>query len=153
METQDLINYIVQSRQQRMSDEQIKQNLLGCGWSESDINQALNPSKKGMAILMYFGIGILISLFTGDWRDPFVKFHLKQVIILYVVSIGLDVVFSISEFVVSKGDVKTSLVYLSIGLFVYLAIFTVGIRGITNAASGKMNKLPMIGGLVKYLKF
>ncbi|OGN02680.1 MAG: hypothetical protein A2655_03125 [Candidatus Yanofskybacteria bacterium RIFCSPHIGHO2_01_FULL_43_42] len=153
MSDSELLKYVGQSRQKGLTDEQIKQNLLGSGWQENDINQALKPVKKKLAVLMYFGIGILISIFTGDWRDPFAKFHLKQGIILYIVSIGLDIAFGVSRFVVDEGGVKTSLVYSLVGFFVNLTVFAIGIRGIVNAATGKMDELPIIGGLAKYFKF
>ncbi len=71
------------------------------------------PRQRGLAVLMYFGIGILISLLTGTWRDPFVKFHLKQGTILYIISAGLSVIFgaSILEWVLTKGGLKISLGY------------------------------------------
>jgi hypothetical protein len=40
---QNLIDYIKQCREQNISDEEIKTNLLGAGWKEEDINEGLKP--------------------------------------------------------------------------------------------------------------
>ena len=44
MPNPDLQNYITQSRQQGMTDEQIGQNLVGQGWKEKDIMSMLSPN-------------------------------------------------------------------------------------------------------------
>ena len=36
--TSDLQNYITQSRQQGMTDEQIRQSLMQAGWKEEQVN-------------------------------------------------------------------------------------------------------------------
>lgn len=75
-------NYITQSRAAGMTDEQIKQNLVGQGWQEEDITRALvsrsaivsvpqnsspNPKKHGIFTLNLFislniGLDILLTL-------------------------------------------------------------------------------------------
>lgn len=40
---ENLINYIKQCREQNISDEEIRTNLLNAGWKEEDINLRLNP--------------------------------------------------------------------------------------------------------------
>ncbi|MFH1611803.1 MAG: hypothetical protein ABH887_00840 [bacterium] len=71
---QDLQNYIKQSKEQGMSDEKIKQELLKAGWLEYDINQVLAPltpevlempklySRKWiLSIIIIIGIAIIIG--------------------------------------------------------------------------------------------
>ncbi len=41
MDNQQLVEYIKQSRQQGLNDNQIRQSLLSAGWAEHDIQAAL----------------------------------------------------------------------------------------------------------------
>ena len=95
-------NYINQSRASGQTDEQIKTALLKSGWSQAQVNDAFgvpNPqgstipsmaqsqsasNNKLMAIISYFGILWIIPLLTDAKNDSFVKFHIKQGIILTI---------------------------------------------------------------------
>ena len=145
MDQKELFEYISKSREQGLSDEQIKVNLLKNGWAEGDVGQALKPN-KWLAVAMYFAIGLLVFLFSGSRNDPFVKFHFKQGLILLVFSIGIDIIFSVIE-------TPPSFSYLLVESSFYLTVFALLIKGITNAQNGKMRKLPIIGELASYLKF
>ncbi len=161
----DLQDYVIQNRRQGMSNEQIKENLLSAGWPEAEINQALGLSgqplfpspppparqsvdisgNKGMAILAYLGILIIIPFLTEAKNDPFVKFHIKQgigLIIFWLIVWALSFVFE--TFMVFVGIPLLGLIGLIFPLL-YLASFILMVVGIANAVSGKMKELPLVG--------
>ena len=45
---------------------------------------------KGMGVLSYFGILVLIPLLAGDKNSPYVRFHSNQGLVLFLVSVILD---------------------------------------------------------------
>jgi uncharacterized membrane protein len=97
----------------------------------------MNPeTKKGqntlMAILSYVGPLIIVSYIMGK-DDPFVKFHIKQGAVLFVVEVAM-------WFLVSMMIMLWPLWQL-----VNLAVFVMAIIGIINAAQGKEKELPFIG--------
>lgn len=95
-----------------------------------------------MAVLAY--IIFLIPLLTDAKEDPFVKFHIKQGIILML--------FFIITYVISA-------VIPVLGWFVFGPITTImtivfGVIGILNAVNKQQKELPLIGKYAeKYLKF
>jgi uncharacterized membrane protein len=95
---------------------------------------------SGIALLSYLGILIIVPLISPSKDDPFVKFHVKQglvLIILWIVASMLAAVPVIGLF----------------SMFVYLGCFILMILGIMNAASGKMKELPFVGHLAMHFNF
>jgi len=91
-----------------------------------------NPDKSTntlMAVLSYFGILVLIPLLTDAKNDPFVKFHIKQGLVLLIV-------YVISGFIIWVPI---------IGWLLGILLFILFIIGVINAASGKETPLPVIG--------
>ena len=88
---------------------------------------------KVMAILAYFGILLLIPLLTDAKNDPFVKFHIKQGLLLLIAYIVVGVVYVIPVL----GWI--------LGSILYVFLFVLFIMGIINASSGKQTPLPVIG--------
>jgi len=98
---------------------------------------------KFMAILSYFFILWIIPLMTDAKNNPFVKFHIKQGIILSIAGV---VVMFVGGLIPVIGWVLSPL--LSLVLFVLF------IMGIINASSGEKKYLPVIGSLAdSLLKF
>ena len=96
------------------------------------------PAKKeeknlntGMAVIAY--ILFFVPLLTEDKNDPFVKFHVKQGIVLFIAAI-LNMIFGMVPVI---GWLLSPLV--AIGLLVLVII------GILNAVNGKEKPLPVIG--------
>jgi len=83
----------------------------------------------GMAVLCYFGILVLIPLLTDAKNEPFVKFHIKQGLVLLIVDIICGFVFWVPF----------------IGWLLGLGIFVLWLIGLINAAGGKESELPLIG--------
>lgn len=97
-----------------------------------------------MAILAYLGPLILIPFLTEAKNDSFVKFHLKQGLTFIIVAIIWSFVASALGTILwalGLGFLTLLFTLISLGLFV------IDILGIVNAANGKMNPLPIIGGL------
>lgn len=95
------------------------------------MSEKTSSNQTLMAVLCYFGILVIIPLLTEDKKDPFVKFHIKQGLVLLIA-------YVIAGFV--------SWIPLINGL-VWLALFILFIMGIVNAATGKKTELPVIGSL------
>lgn len=93
----------------------------------------------GMAIVAYFLF--FIPLLTDAKDDPFVKFHVKQSLLLWILAVLNSIV----------GRLPI------IGLVSWLlgfGIFVLWILGLINAANGSMTPLPLVGQYAEqYFKF
>lgn len=91
-------------------------------------------ANKGISVLCYFGILMLIPLLTQP-NSPFVKFHSNQGLLLLLLWIALGVVaiIPILGWLVSV-----------VGYIFSLVCF---IMGIVNACNGEMKELPIIGSI------
>ena len=97
-------------------------------------------NKTLMGILSYIGPLVIISYFTSK-DDPFVKFHIKQGLVLLVIEVAVWVL----------GMMFWPL-WLLLNL-VNLATFILSILGIVNVVQGKEKMLPLVGDYAKYFKF
>lgn len=96
---------------------------------------------KGMAILAY--IIFFIPLLTEAKDSPFVKFHIKQAIVLIVASILVSVIGAVIPFL--------GLLIAPIGS---LVVFILWIMGLMHAINGEAKQVPVIGKYAdQYLKF
>lgn len=94
-----------------------------------------------MAVLCYLGILIIVPFVTEAKNDPFVKFHLKQGLVLIIcIVIGMFI-----GVVPILGWILAPL----LGLFNLVMV----ILGIVNAATGKQSQLPIIGSFAKSFNF
>jgi len=91
-------------------------------------NKKLNT---GMAIIAY--IIFFVPLITDDKDDPFVKFHVKQSLMLVVTYVGL------------MATAIIPIIGWAIAFFGGLGIFVLWIIGIINAANGEKKELPILG--------
>lgn len=89
-----------------------------------------------MAVLCYFGILVLIPLLTDAKNDPFVKFHIKQGLVLLIAYVITGFIFWVPF----------------VGWLISLVLFVFFIMGIINAASGKETPLPVIGKFAESFK-
>ena len=111
-------------------------------------NQA--QTKKGMAILAYFGILVLIPLLTAK-QDPFARYHTNQGLVLFLVSVISSVLSNVLTTLLI--DISSTAVLILSGVFgvLTLVFFIFSIIGIVHAAKGQTKPLPLIGG-IKLLK-
>src|SRR3989344_1189961 len=142
MLTQEIINYVKEARNSGLNSDLIKQRLTEHGWQESDINEALGLSGADLesqslksypkiALFSYMGILILIP-FAVAGGNSFIKFHLRQGLILFIAGI----VSYIIRFLVPFGNW---------GYLINLVLFAFAIIGIINVLKGEMKPLPLIG--------
>lgn len=104
--------------------------------TENSIPAPTSQSKEKdvvMALLCYLWLLILIPLLTDAKSDPYVKFHVKQGLVLLIASFGSMVL-----------GVIPILGWILIP-FYSLFILILAIIGIINALTGKEKALPLIG--------
>lgn len=89
-----------------------------------------------MAILSYLGILVIVPLLTAK-DDPFVKFHIKQGLVLLICYVIGGFVFWVP--------------FIGWALWLVLAVFM--IMGIMNASAGKEKELPIIGSIARNFHF
>lgn len=106
-------------------------------------NQPVSGAQNNviMAVLAYLGILIIVPFLTDAKNDPFVKFHLKQGLVLLIFEV-------ITWFI----DSIPMLGYL-VGWILGLATLVLVIIGIVNAVQNKEQELPVIGQYAKNFKF
>ena len=102
--------------------------------------------KKGMAILAYFGILVLIPLLAAK-QDPFARYHTNQGLVLFLVSVISSVLSNVLTTLLI--DISSTAVLIISGVFGILALvwFVFSIIGIVHAAKGQTKPLPLIGGI------
>jgi uncharacterized membrane protein len=95
-----------------------------------------------MAIVAY--ILFFIPLLTGDAKkDPFVKFHVKQGLVLFLLAVIISVVNQILPFYF----------WFTINWILNLCVLILFVVGIINAANGKQEALPVVGKFSEVFKF
>lgn len=87
----------------------------------------------GMAVLCYFGILVLIPLLTDAKNEAFVKFHIKQGLVLLIAYVIIGAVSAIPFLGWIVGGIA------------WIVLLVLFIMGIINAAGGKEVPLPIIG--------
>lgn len=104
-------------------------------------NPGTTEQKKniGMAVVAY--ILFFVPLLTEAKNDPFVKFHVKQGLVLLL---GW-----VASMVVGMIPILGWIIAPFLGIFL-LILFVIGV---INALSGKESKLPLIGGFADKFSF
>ena len=96
----------------------------------------VETSKKqkniGMAIVAY--IIFFIPLLTDAKKDPFVKYHVKQGIVLFIASVLVGIISYILPWQLSI-----------ISQLLEVCVFVLMVIGIVNASKGAQKPLPVIG--------
>jgi len=98
-----------------------------------------NQKNKVMALLAYIGPLVIISYLTSK-NDPFVKFHIKQGLVLFIIEVAswfLGMVFIPLWFILN---------------IINLIVLVLVIIGIMNALQNKEKILPLVGSYAKYFK-
>jgi uncharacterized membrane protein len=109
--------------------------------------QPQNPSHKekntGMAIVAY--IIFFVPLLTEAKNDPFVKYHVKQGLVIFIGWIAVGIIGYILGYAFYIGWMLARL--LNLFLFILMII------GIKNASQGEKKPLPIIGKFGEKFKF
>jgi uncharacterized membrane protein len=95
----------------------------------------------GMAVVAY--ILFFVPLLTSAKNDPFVKFHVKQGLVLFILSVIVSAV----------GWIMPWYMWYRFSWILSLVIFVFFIIGVINAVNGKQEKLPLIGQFADMFKF
>ncbi|MDR1804401.1 MAG: zinc-ribbon domain-containing protein [Treponema sp.] len=115
---------------------------------QADANDA--EQGKVMSILAYLFILCLIPLITGDYKkSPFVKYHLNQGLVLFIVWIAWLILSNLLGFIFSGVLV---FLYILIRFVVWVGVIALAVIGIMNAVKGRMKPLPLIGGKFEIFK-
>jgi len=93
-----------------------------------------------MAALAYLGILIIVPLLTMK-DDPFVKFHIKQGLVLII-----------SAFILMAVSWVPFIGWM-LAIFIYPIILIFVILGIINATTGKTKELPIVGKFASNFNF
>lgn len=97
-------------------------------------------SNVTMAVLSYIGPLVIVSYLTAK-DDPFVKFHIKQGLVLLVADVALWVIGSMAY-----------MLWPVIQL-INIAVLILAIIGIINAVKGREKELPLVGKFSSNFKF
>lgn len=92
-----------------------------------------------MGILAYIGPLVIIPYLTAK-GDPFVKFHIKQGLVLFVIELVLWVIASMFWFL------------LPFVPLLQLAVFILSVVGIVNVVHKKEKPLPLVGSYAEHFK-
>ncbi|HNX11126.1 MAG TPA: hypothetical protein PKI61_03205 [bacterium] len=110
--------------------------------SQNPVPVISGKPNTAMAIIAY--ILFFVPLLTGDAKkDSFVKYHTKQGLVLFLLVVLLNVI----DWIMPMYFWWTINWILSLGTLVLLIV------GISNAASGKQQPLPLIGKFSDMFKF
>ncbi|MEK7176843.1 MAG: hypothetical protein AAB719_00895 [Patescibacteria group bacterium] len=108
--------------------------------NQSNAQPSGSSNKTLMGILSYLGPLVIVP-FLMSKDDSFVKFHIKQ---------GL-VVFCLSLVAWIFGSVMYSF-YMVVNV-INLATFVLSVMGIVHVVQKNEKELPLVGGLAKYFTF
>lgn len=103
-------------------------------------------NNKIMAALAYMGLLVFIPLFAAR-ESRFAKFHVKQGLILLFAEMGFSVSYCVLSFVVLSISWRLYFIVRIAGMVSYVFLVLAAI-GISNAVSGRVKKLPVIGGIL-----
>jgi uncharacterized membrane protein len=91
-----------------------------------------------MGVLAYIGILVIIPFLTAK-DNPFVKFHVKQGVVLVVIELGVWVV-----------GMMVPMLFPILGL-INLGVVVLSILGIVNVINKKEAEIPLVGQFAKHV--
>ncbi len=119
----------------------VKDKLTNTKDHTAEFDQADIDANKGMAILAYLAILVLVPIFAAK-ESKYAKFHSNQGIILCIIGIVFNVICKIL--------CAIPLIRI-IGYIVWavggIALFIVWLLAIINVVNGKAKELPFVGGI------
>lgn len=100
--------------------------------------------KKNTAMAVIAYILFFVPLLTGDVKkDPFVKYHVKQGLVLFLLAVLIQVI----------GWIIPFYFWYSISWLLSMCVLVLLILGIVNAVNGKQEPLPVVGKFADVFKF
>lgn len=122
-----------------MPTKKVKATITASSGSKSK-----NTTMAALAYVLFF-----IPLLTDAKKDPFVKFHVKQSLVLLIVSIG----WSLSSRFLAYLPVLGWIVGGLVGTVVSILLLILWVKGLINALNGKQEELPVIGKYASQFNF
>jgi len=107
----------------------------------SEYTQEDITKNKGMGVLAYFSLLVLIPIFAAK-DSKFARFHANQGLLLLIGSIAISLINEIIG--IFNIWILGTVLSIAFGL-IDLLIFVLMIIGIVNAAQGKAKELPIVG--------
>ena len=101
---------------------------------------------KLLAALAYMGILVLIPLFAAR-ESKYVRFHARQGLLLLIAEIIFSVCYCILSFIVLSVSWHLYFIVRIFGMVSYVFL-VLAVIGISNAVSGRVTKLPVIGNIL-----
>mgnify|MGYP001617675362 FL=1 len=98
-------------------------------------------NKVLMGVLSYLGILLLIPFLTGSHKDPFVKFHLKQGLVLLILEI------------IASALARVPMLGWTLAPLLWLGVIVLSILGIVNVVNNQEKELPVVGPFAKNFNF
>jgi uncharacterized membrane protein len=103
--------------------------------------QTTQPKKNiGMAVVAY--IIFFVPLLTESKNDPFVKYHVKQGLVLFLAGVAVWLIMNVIP-----------VFGLLIGPILDIVLIVLLVMGIINAVNGVQKPLPIIGKFADNFKF
>lgn len=100
--------------------------------SEEDVSSEESNEANAVAVFSYMGLLLIIPVLAAK-EDPFVKFHIKQGLVLLLSFMAVELLV----FIPILGWLLIPIVFLMLGIFTLI--------GIVNALRGVKKELPIIG--------
>ena len=107
-------------------------------------NTQSGRSKTLMGVLAYLGPLVIIPFLVSK-DDPFVKFHIKQGLVLFIAELAFWLLSSYFWMIFYQFWMLYQLVNLGVLVLV--------VMGIINVVQGKEKELPLVGSFAKMFKF
>jgi len=129
-------------------------NFMNTPDSSAQFTQQDVNANKGMAVLSYIGILVLIPFFA-EKTSKYVRFHVIQGMYLLCLDIGVIIISILLGFIRTPHTLWGIVYYTTpwpISLITWLlslGLLAFAIIGIVNAATGKAKELPLIGAIGK----
>lgn len=101
---------------------------------------------KSFSYLSYIGPFVFIGLFSDIRKDPVLRFHSNQGLVLFIAEVVCLIVHSIVDKLLGWIPI-ISIIPAVLLIFIVLAAICMSLYGVYNVAANKLNPLPIIGSV------
>ncbi len=104
----------------------------------------MNNDAKTFSYLAYVGPLFLVGLFSDIRRDPTLRFHLNQGLVLFLCELAGMIIHSIVNSILG-GIILLNIIPALLFVFIGLISLALSLIGIFNVAGNRLSPLPVIG--------
>jgi uncharacterized membrane protein len=113
----------------------------------NNANQAPAANNMAVGILSYLGIlWVVAYILNNNGKTAYGALHLRQGLGILLIYVAMWIVFFILGMVLSSSMALLGIIGI-VSLVIYLGVLVLVILGIINAATNKMNPLPVVGDM------